>query len=616
MTHIRDNYTRIKAILLLPLFVTMLYLPVILNPNILFNRDNDLVEFFWPIYYFTRNQILFNHQLPLWNTLFFSGTPLLPDPQSPLFYIPNIVFLLFKNIDLGFFLLFFIHSIWGGIGTYFLAKKGLGLKNNVSIFVSLIYVTTPKVAGYLEAGHIGLVTSFAWLPFATLGMIYLSRKFSFKNVLLVGVSLGALFYTHILVFAISTFSLIVFYYYLLLVNKKRIIKHTFYLGIAFTIVLIFTFITLLAQLNWQKETTRNLLLSYPDVYPKWTGMKEFLKAVIAPEIFGTNFMNQLDTEKWIPIGFFITLLSFIGFMKLKINLRIILFTLFLTITLIALNNISPIYNLLIKDNWYILLRVSTRIWIIPIFISIFLSGFGLEYLLKLKRKTLGIFIATITVFELVFLFWVRLNKPIITNTNLAPKEIYEFLATDKDIFRVFCLNRCLSQKESAIYNLELADGYGTLQQTNYYTYSQQLSQSFYRNKYSLSIPPFEIYLFEKLQPIASTLSDYRIKYVISDHNLEDKNFILIKKVDKYSIYKNSLYKNPNYLVYTPNFIRVDVSKEKNKEMVIPEVYSSNWSAYLNGSEKIQITETKEGLRKVMLKKDTKFVDFKYQLFDL
>src|SRR5258708_39079586 len=109
-------------------------------------------------------------------------------------------------------------------------------------------------------------------------------------------------------------------------------------------------------------------------------MKEFLKAVIAPEIFGTNFMNQLDTEKWIPIGFFITLLSFIGFMKLKINLRIILFTLFLTITLIALNNISPIYNLLIKDNWYILLRVSTSICIIPIFISFFLSVFVFEYL--------------------------------------------------------------------------------------------------------------------------------------------------------------------------------------------------------------------------------------------
>src|SRR5258708_27228330 len=215
MTHVRDNYTRTKAILLLPLFAAIIYLPVILNPGILFNRANDLVEFFWPIYYFTRNQILLNHQLPLWNTLFFSGTPLLPDPQSPLFYIPNIVFLLFKNIDVGFFLLFFIHSIWGGIGAYFLAKRGLKFKNNVSIFVSLIYVTTPKVAGYLEAGHIGLVTSFAWLPFATLGMIYLSRKNNLKSVLLLGISLTALFYTHILIFAISIFSLVLFYYYLL-----------------------------------------------------------------------------------------------------------------------------------------------------------------------------------------------------------------------------------------------------------------------------------------------------------------------------------------------------------------------------------------------------------------
>lgn len=136
-----------------------LYLPILINPGLILNRGNDLEEFFWPIMYFVKQQILQNHQLPLWNNVFLSVMPLLPDPQSPLFYPPNLTFLILP-IDVTFILLFILHTTIGGIGMLVLSKN-LGLKLTTSLFATILYITTPKLFGYLEAGHVGLATSFA-----------------------------------------------------------------------------------------------------------------------------------------------------------------------------------------------------------------------------------------------------------------------------------------------------------------------------------------------------------------------------------------------------------------------------------------------------------------------
>jgi len=101
------------------------YLPVFLKPNILLERENDLQGFFWPIIYFVKTQIITNHVLPFWNNVFFGGTPLLPDPQSPLFYIPDVIFLILP-IGIGFITSFFIHSVVAGVGTYLASKNGFG----------------------------------------------------------------------------------------------------------------------------------------------------------------------------------------------------------------------------------------------------------------------------------------------------------------------------------------------------------------------------------------------------------------------------------------------------------------------------------------------------------
>ncbi len=482
-----------------------------------------MTQFFWPIFYFVRKTIFIYHQLPFWNNLFFSGTPLLPDPQSPIFYLPNLIFLFFKNNDTGFVISIFLHILTSGIGMYLLGKYGFKFSTKPSLFCSFIYITSPKLSGYIEAGHYGLITSWAWLPFALLATILLVQRPSVKRSIFLSISLALIFYSHILIFAITVAAITALYIFLVLKEKQKIITKLFH----FTICGILSFgliaITFLPQLGWQNETTRNLLLNIPDVYPKWLGFSEFIKATISPVLFGSKFIWDLDTEKTLAIGIFTLFFAFFGFIKIKTKIKFILLIIILLILLISFNNISPIYNLLIKQNWYILLRVSTRSWFIIVFISIFLAGMGFESLSKKRSIKFLIYIfAIIAILELLVTSWTKILKPITIDTNFASKEVYQFLSQDKEKFRVFCLNRCLSQKESAIYGLELADGYGTLQQTNYYIYSEQLSQSFYRNRYTLSIPPFEIFEYENLQPSSPDLASYNIKYLISNHLLKTK----------------------------------------------------------------------------------------------
>lgn len=578
-------------------------------------RGNDLTNFFWPILYFVKNSILTYHQIPLWNNLFFSGTPLLPDPQAPIFYIPNIVFLIFKNIDTGFLVSIYFHIFAAGIGMYLLALKGFKFSKKVSLFCALIYIASPKLSGYIEAGHFGLITSWTYIPFAFLATILMARKPSFKGALFLSVTLAGIFYSHILIFGITAVATCILYFYLILIEERKPAKNIFFVVLSGLICFGFIAIAFLPQLAWQGQTTRSLLLNNPDVYPKWLSKIEFIKASVSPIFFGPKYIWDLDTEKTIAVGFFTLLLSFFGFIKLKRRNKLLTSFCLVLIILVSLNNSSPIYIFLIKMNWYILLRVATRFWFLAILIFVFLSGYGLTHLLKVKKiRFLLLVISTLAVIELLLTSWTKILKPILVDTNLAPKEVYEFLTKDKTMFRVLCVTRCLSQKEAAIYNLQLADGYGTLQQMNYYIQSEQITQSFYRFRYTLSIPPFEIFEYEKLQPYSPDLAAFNIKYVISNHFLKDKKLKLVKQIGEYSIYENEINKpRANYPIeiFTPNIIRINTSNYQGNKLILSEVYNSDWRAYLNGNISTKINHNTDQTREVNITDNTKFVTLTY-----
>ena len=317
------------------------------------------------------------------------------------------------------------------------------------------------------------------------------------------------------------------------------------------------------------------------------------------------------------------MLAILGFTKLNRKLQIGLTFGLVILILLILNNASPIHSFLLDQKWYLLLRVSTRFWVAVQFIVLYLSGFAIETNRKQRGRIIYVIVA-LAIIESVILGWTFLQKTPSKNKGLAPVEVYEYIASDKSIFRVFCLTRCLSQKESSKRSLQLLDGYSTVQLKNFNNQSWQLTGAYW-NYYTLSIPPIGTYLHEELKPDTKSLGEYNVKYIISPYKLTNPNLILKKNIQGFNIYENKLllpraYSNltgngiepdVNLISYSPNVINVDTSNNKGSQLILSEVYSPGWKAYLNNKEIVTIQEAPNALRAVDIKPDTKQVVFKY-----
>ncbi|EKD94485.1 MAG: membrane protein-like protein [uncultured bacterium] len=554
--------------------------------DIILNRGNDLTEFFWPIIYYIKNQITLGNGIPLWNIMFFSGTPLLPDPQNLFIYPLNIIFL-FLPIDIGLLISIAIHILIAFLGMYMLLKIN-NFTKLTSIIVAILFALSPKLFSYLEAGHLGLIQSWAFIPWVYWTTININTRKNFKSVLLLSLFLFLVYTSHILIFLILVTTNAIFF----LTQSKKAFKMFL---ISHLILLFILLPILIPQVKWQSQTTRNLLLENPETYPVWNGKKEFIQNI---------FIANRDTEKNITAGIVVILLSLIGFIKLNIKHKLNVLISLSVISLLALN--------ILKYDWFILFRVSTRFWFPAVILILILTAKGLDYLIN-KNKWFLVF-GIFAIIEYILIGKFIIERPM-GNISHTPTGIIDFLKNDKEVYRVFCLNKCIRQKDASIHNIELVEGYGTLQQRNYFEYSQQLAQGYWEKKYTLSVPPYQNYIFEKFKPYPPALTAYRVKYIISPYELSIKNLSLVKKVNNYLIYQNALYINPNYEIYKPNFIRVKIINEVNS-LVIPEVYNPDWNAYLNGTKKVNVFETLDRTRGVNIDKDTKFVDFKYEPLNL
>lgn len=598
------------------IFTLISIFPIIVYPEFYLGRQNDLNNFFSPLIIYVKNALINYHQLPLWNMGIFSGTPLVTDPQAPIFYLPNILHLILPSKSAFLFLAFF-HLYLGGLGIYFYLNKNLKLNSHSSYLGTAIYLFSPRLAAYFEAGHVGLIYSWAYLPWVLLFLGKIVNKKRFANTLGLSISMAALFFTHTPTFYLVALIFPILYL-MLLKNpghfRKSISK--ILAGVIITFGLIA--VSFLPQLAWQGTTTRQFLLQKPEIFPVWHSKWEFIQAAINPFFVGLNAVWDLDTEKYISLGMFSLALASVGLWNLNKKLKISVLLAAVFIGLIALGNASPIYPLLLKSKFFVLLRVMTRVWFIPVIAVSVLAPQGFAVLYKNKPR-LARAMAIFTIAESLLLFWGRMAKPIIDATK-APDAVYAYLHESAKNERVFCTTKCLSYDKAALYQLELIEGYGTLAQKNYYQRAKVTMGTFWLNKYDLSIPPSWITYSEKLDPQAIYLAQYSVGYVVSPHPLSDENLLLVQEIGNFKIYKNTLNKPRAYFagdgsplnsVYlSPNKLIYQTDGSKAGKLILSEVFSPGWHAKIDGKQ-AKISETEIAQRSLDVPKDSKIIEIYY-----
>ena len=611
----------LKNVFIILAATLLFYLPILIKPAILLNRGNDLEEYYWPIAHYTKIHVSQDKVLPYWNNMFFSGTPLLPDPQSMLFYPFNFILILLPT-DYAFVFWLVLHTFIGGFGAYSTSRKGFGFSKPASLFCALVYIVFPRTAGFLEAGHITLTAMTAWLPYLTQSSIALARRPSFFWMIVWALSLVFLFFTFPTIFAAATFISILFILVLFYFDKKNLRTLTLVLSGLFTVTGVIA-ITLLPQLEWIPQTTRLILLNDRSVYPIWEGVREFIQALFPHILGGKDMIITLDSEKWIANGILLTIFAVVGFSTLHKKYKIIVLSLLFLVVLVSLNNVSPFRNFLLSSDWYVLARVATRNWFIVVLVIVFLAGYGFEKLTNGRLKKLAIVLGGLALLELIALSWFRLSRPV-PPQNTAPKEVYEFLKRDPGLFRAFCTTRCLSQKDVALNGIQTIEGYATIYQKNYYDQFIQLSQVFW-DKYSSTLPPFAAYKYGQIQPIASILGEHNVKYVISPHTLNDKQFVKVAQFGEYLIFENAQFRTRAYfyiagktpeieapiLQYSPNRVTIDVTKHKAGELVFAQTWSSGWKAKTDTGKRITVEETLNHLMRIKIEPTTQFIEFYY-----
>ncbi|MGB5060978.1 MAG: hypothetical protein WBO48_19915, partial [Candidatus Promineifilaceae bacterium] len=147
----------------LPLFLlTLLFLAAALWPPVgMALGGADMRGLFVPWLELTRTAVWQGH-LPFWHAAQFAGYPFLSNPQVALFYPPTwLAILLPVRVGLSWHVLF--HVLAAGLGMWLFVRQQTG--SRVGAWLSaLTFAFSGFMAARIFAGHVGLLATFAWLP--------------------------------------------------------------------------------------------------------------------------------------------------------------------------------------------------------------------------------------------------------------------------------------------------------------------------------------------------------------------------------------------------------------------------------------------------------------------
>ena len=318
--------------------------------------------------------------VPLWNPYNFSGTPLLANIQSAVFYPLNFLYFLLPQIYAWSVLVFF-QPLLAGFFTFLYARR-IGLSKISSIFSSISFAFSSFMTVWLEYNTIGQV--ILWLPLILLNIEkLLVKKTILWEVLLIASLAFSIFAGHIQVaFYLFLFSFV----YALFRNGNF-----FYFLILFLFSAGLSAIQLLPAFELISNSARSSH-QYSDIVNKILIQPWQLIMLFVPDFFGNPATrNYLIPDTYIgkvtSIG--LVPLFFVFLVLIRKKNPIVKFFLWACLFVLLFVTLNPFTYFLYKFN---IPFVSDSAPTLCVFILCFslsiLSGFGVDIFRKENTKSL------------------------------------------------------------------------------------------------------------------------------------------------------------------------------------------------------------------------------------
>ncbi len=342
--------------------------------------------------------------VPLWNPYNFSGSPLLANNQSAVWYPLNLLYFLLP-MTLAWGLLVMLQPLLGSIGTYFFTRKiGVGKWGSLLSAVAYGYCLFQSV--FIEYNTIGHV--IALLPWTLLGLeLLLSNRKIAGYFLFVGSLVFSFFAGHIQIWGFSVIFILAYVLFRFLVVKKKIL-FGLEVGILFLIGVALTGIQSIPTFELIGHAAR-VSQNYPFLIKNLLIQPYQTLLLLIPDLFGNPATrNYLFSDSYPGNAMYIGMLPFLfalfAITKIRVHRQIRFFTSTAIVLLLFLVR-TPFTELFYKLQipFFSTGSPSNALFLLSFSLAV-LTGFGLDYYIQEKnKKVLRIAIALLVVIGLILL---------------------------------------------------------------------------------------------------------------------------------------------------------------------------------------------------------------------
>lgn len=596
-------------ILLISLLNIFFFLPYFISPSNLTILDNDLGRTYIPLYSFLADSIKTHGQIPLWRPDQMMGDSFIGNPLSSLLYPLNLIFIVLP-IDLGAIFYLFLHFLLASISTYYLAKT-FGFSESSAAAAAVFYGFSTKMLVHLEAGHVTMIAAFAYFPLLFLSIRKILAKPQLLHIVLGALSLAVMYITYPTIFFYAVIFITLYLFYKL--NFKDAMEKLLPFVMMALFALGLSAATLTAQIEYGPTSSRSLL-KYEDVaIPLWN-----LKRMAMSLFFPYANLKDFGHESFLYLGAVPIIFGTLGFFHLKKRQKLFFAVFSLLTILFVAGQSTPVFKIaydLVPPLQYT--RVTTRIWFTMALLLAMLAAYGLS---KVKNQKIVYMAIIIFLAESLFIFKNRIQN--IKSLSFTPQSIYQFLANDKELFRVYCTTYCFNPQQISKFKIDQLAGETPIQNKNFIKFLE-LAGNYNFDHFAVIFPPYQIWQVEKPPvPDSQLLGVANVKYIVSTYDLKNEKFKLIGKFNDLLLFENEDFKRRFFfeqeadeisiLKYSPN--RVDLSFPKagiSRTLVISENYYPGWFAYLDG-QKLRVDKYEQFFKKVAIPPNTDSVQLKYE----